>query len=286
MKVGADLCRRTGILGLLEAFQAGEVYPLMMLGRFEEARTLLAELMESELTTNNLEVFHVSAFHYAFIGDETRALTLLGQTRPIADAMSLRDMEVAQLWTEAIVLGLVGRYEESYRAGSSGMAKSFSANAIYAVDAAARTALLMNDSKRARDASIAADQLKFPGRVFKAMLAHARATADAMEGKTDEALVSYREVLGSYRDLQLPLLTAWAKTDMAIALGPSVPEAAAAADEARQKWTEFGAQGVLARMDEAMQRWPGTTASKFGSAGQRDCGESRFRLISRPICAL
>jgi tetratricopeptide (TPR) repeat protein len=265
LEAAVEMSRRTGALALLESFQAGEIYPLMLLGRFDEAKSLLAVLMEAELTVNNLEVYQVASMYYALIGDRERASTVLSQTRPVADAISLKDMQVAQLWTEAFVSGVIGNYDESYRAGSAAMKKSFSANAIYAVDAAARTALWMNDPKRAREAALAADELKFPGRVFKAMLAHARATADAMDGNTEQALASYRALLRNYADLQLPLLIAWAKTDMAVAIGPSVPEAAAAADEARAMWADFGASGMLARMDEVMQRWPDPSARRSES---------------------
>ncbi len=196
-------------------------------------------------------------------------------------------MATAQLWIEAVVLGLIGRYEESYRAGSAAMANSYSANAVYAVDVSARTALWMNDPMRARDAAIAADQLKFPGRVFKAMLTHARATADAMDGKTDEALAGYREVLASYRDLQFPLLTAWAKTDMAIALGPSVAGSGCGGRRSARNVDRVRSTGRArpnGRGHAAMARNVASTLRT--SPVSEPVESSSLRLISRRICAL
>ena len=74
----------------------------------------------------------------------------------------------------------------------------------------------------------------------------------ALEGRRDEAVHLYQEVFRNWRDLGVPFDLAMSQLDFVIAAGPEVPEARAAAEEARGIFTDLGARPFLERLDAAL----------------------------------
>jgi class 3 adenylate cyclase/tetratricopeptide (TPR) repeat protein len=79
-----------------------------------------------------------------------------------------------------------------------------------------------------------------------------RAGILALEGRTDEALATYRGVLRAWRDLGCAWDEALAAIDMATLLGPTEPEVRAAAERGREILVELRARPFLDRLEAAM----------------------------------
>ncbi len=131
--------------------------------------------------------------------------------------------------------------------------------AIYCAEWALHAAVLKGDTARVLSVADAVDSLKHPGRVFNGYRAQARAARKAVEGDIGAALAEYREARRIWTELHLRMNDALTLTDMALLIGRSHPDGAAAAEEARALWTEFKSPTMLARLDEAMERVFGTT---------------------------
>ncbi len=127
---------------------------------------------------------------------------------------------------------------------------------FYCAEWAARAALWLGDAKRALVAVDRLDELRVSGRVPRAIRLEMQAGAAALDGDHARALAGYREAIGIWRELDVPVNLGLCLTDMAIVVGPTQPEGVAAADEARAVWERLGLPSVLARLDEGLSRWP------------------------------
>jgi hypothetical protein len=115
----------------------------------------------------------------------------------------------------------------------------------------------MGDAPRARRASELLDVTPERGRYIANLRLSLHAGVAALEGDRDQALVTYREALRKWRDLDAPLDEAWTGVEFAILLGPDEPEAIAAGEAARAYWTRLGSPPMLARLEEGLARWEG-----------------------------
>ena len=76
----------------------------------------------------------------------------------------------------------------------------------------------------------------------------------ALEGRTEEALAAYRQVLAVWRDLGLVWDEALCAIDMATVLDPSDPEVRAVAEAAREILVRLRATPFIERLDAALAR--------------------------------
>jgi hypothetical protein len=83
----------------------------------------------------------------------------------------------------------------------------------------------------------------------------------ALEGDPGGAVADFRVAAGMYRDLGLPVSLGLCLVMFAVVLGPDVPEARAAGDEARALFTRLGSPTLLARLDDGLARWSGSAAA-------------------------
>jgi class 3 adenylate cyclase/tetratricopeptide (TPR) repeat protein len=116
----------------------------------------------------------------------------------------------------------------------------------------ARAALWLGDAAAARTDLAGIDASGLHGPALEADRMTIRAGIAALEGRPDEALTLYREVLRAWRDLGLPCDEALCGIDMARLLGVEEPEVRAAAETARGILARLGAAPFLARLDAAL----------------------------------
>ena len=268
LEAGMELTRRTGAMGGADAFSAGKIQPLMMLGRWAEAEQLIASLQDVEPDAANSELFQASGQFAAFRGDADRAEQLREISRPLVAGLAMRELQLSQLWVDASISTVLGNLDAGYRHAEKGMHDADVAMAVYLAEWAVHAAFWQGDMTRARVAADATLALKFPGRVFNAYRAQARGAAELVGGNLGDALASYREARGIWTELGLRLNLALMLTDMAAGIGRAHPDGLAAADEARAIWTDLGSPTMLARLDAILESAPaaaGKAASKAGS---------------------
>jgi tetratricopeptide (TPR) repeat protein len=71
----------------------------------------------------------------------------------------------------------------------------------------------------------------------------------ALEGRRDEAIAGYRDALKRYREIGYDFQVARVELDMLMLLGPDLPDARAAAEEARAVFERVGARPYLERLN-------------------------------------
>ncbi len=123
-------------------------------------------------------------------------------------------------------------------------------------DVAARAALWMRDADRARKALLAFEEVPFRGVWIDTALATVRAGVAGLEGRRQDAVAGYQDVVRVWRERGwLPGL-AFAQLEAAMFLGQEDPLGRAAAEDARDVLTRLGAAPLLARLDAAVQTAP------------------------------
>jgi hypothetical protein len=120
----------------------------------------------------------------------------------------------------------------------------------------ARAALWDRDTDGARLDLANLDATGVHGRVIETRRATIRAGLAALEGSTAESVAGYREAIRAWHDLGLANDEAFSGLDMAILLGPSVPEVGPPAGSAREFFLRVGGRPFLERLDAAMGRTP------------------------------
>ena len=117
---------------------------------------------------------------------------------------------------------------------------------------ASRAALWSGDVAAARGDLDTLEASGFHGPAMEADRRTIQAGVAALEGRSDEALVLYRDALRAWRELGLAWDEALCGLDMALLLDPSEPEVQAAAEAAREILVRLEAVPFIARLDAAM----------------------------------
>ena len=91
-----------------------------------------------------------------------------------------------------------------------------------------------------------------PGRVPGVARREAESALAALDGRRAEALAGFVDAIRRWRELGLELDAALCALNLVAGLGPSSPEARAAADDAAALFERLGAHPLLARLAEAM----------------------------------
>ena len=100
------------------------------------------------------------------------------------------------------------------------------------------------------------------GRSLAAVIAGHAASVDALEGRIPEAVVGYRRAIRDLEEVGLRWEAALVGLDMTVLVGPSEPAARAAASAARETFVRLRAQPLVARLDAALAREPGSPARR------------------------
>ncbi|MDQ2941551.1 MAG: hypothetical protein M3R05_05095, partial [Chloroflexota bacterium] len=115
---------------------------------------------------------------------------------------------------------------------------------------AIRAAAWLRDASAVRDAMRVLEDR--PGRVAATIRREAEAVSAALDGRGSEAVAGFVDAMRRWRELGLEFEAAVCGLNLVKMLGPSSPEARAAADEAAALFRRVGAQPLLARLEEAM----------------------------------
>ncbi|HET7677911.1 MAG TPA: adenylate/guanylate cyclase domain-containing protein [Candidatus Limnocylindrales bacterium] len=141
--------------------------------------------------------------------------------------------------------------------------------ALPAHDCAARAATWLRDPARLAAAVEGIRRQPDPGRLSDAVLAGARAALAGLEGRRDEAVAIYRDVLARFRELDVPVWLAIYLVEFVFVVGPDLPETRAAAAEARELIGRLGLRPYGELLEMALSRQPeaaspATTSSSRG----------------------
>ncbi len=254
-RTGVVVARRRGDHGWMLSFLNGVVSSAIDLGDWEEADRVLAEIDVAELPATLVAGFLVeTAKLLALRGEIEQADAKLAALAPIVASLDDPRAPGWKLVNETFVNAVGGRLVEAYRTGMAG-AQTPTESAFWSAVLATRAALWLADAPRARAALALLEARPERGRVLAANMQTLRAGVRALEGERAAAVADYRVAVRAWRDLDDPFSLGLALLEFAILVGPSEPEAAAAADEARAIWTRLGSPPLLARLDEGLARW-------------------------------
>ncbi len=151
----------------------------------------------------------------------------------------------------AMVFFAAGRLAEA-RAAWHDLAEVSMGNLAEAHARSARAALWLGDPAGAASDVAALDAAGIHGLAIEADRATTRAGIAALEGRSGEALVRYRDALRAWRELGLAWDEALCGLDMALLLDPADPDVRAAAESAREILVRLGAAPFIERLDKAM----------------------------------
>jgi class 3 adenylate cyclase/tetratricopeptide (TPR) repeat protein len=257
-----DVARQRGSRGWLLQFLQFAAGYAMFSGEWDDADRFLAEMAAPDLpSAGKVSLASQSSALLAFRGDTDEAAARLAEVAELR----LGDDPRNPGWKandELFVDLMAGRLEKAYAGLIDLAAENLTEVAVFAGEWAARAALWIGDSAKARRASELYDAAPERGRFLEAMRLGMRAGVKALEGDRDRALAGYREAIRVFRDLDIEFEAALTSIEFAITLGPDEPEAVAAGDAARAYWTRLGSPPLLARLDEGLARWQkrGTTS--------------------------
>jgi len=144
-------------------------------------------------------------------------------------------------WVETADALLAAAREDAYNAASS-------------CSTAGVAALLAGDVERTRTAIEGLERAGVQGPVMRDALRTLQAGLIALDGRTDEALRAYREVLEGHRATGMRRSEALVGLQMAALLDPELPAVADAVESSRRIFTELRAQAWLDRLDEILAR--------------------------------
>jgi len=137
-------------------------------------------------------------------------------------------------------------------------------NAPNSYTLAARASLLLGDAAAAAAYLAALEATGAHGSLIEARRISIGAGLAALDGRPADALSLYRDAIGRFRDLGMPLDEAFTAIEMASLLGPAEPDVGAAANAAREILTRLGAKPFLERLEAAMTR-PSPASGEAGS---------------------
>jgi hypothetical protein len=184
----------------------------------------------------------------------------------------LNDPQVDQVWeqVQAAVALAEGRLGDAYAHELAGLEKSVAGGPTEEIDlsyrdTSLRCALWQRDPVLAR-AELA---LLAIGRspLVMALAREAEAAIAAMDGRTAEAVAAFRDASRRQEDLGNHFQRALCQLTMLTLLGPGVPEALDAAQEARALFTELRAGPFLRLLDDALQQGPSTDSPSMARIG-------------------
>ena len=255
-RAGVDLARRLGNRGWLLNFLGGLASSSLFLGEWDEAERVLAEVQGSTLPDIFAIQFGASrAWLLGLRGDTEAADAEMAAIAPLRES---QDDPRAPSWRrveETFVHALAGRLDAGYATAFEAAEHGVGEAVPYAAEWATRIALWLGDLDRAQAALRLLDARSERGRAMSAVRLSLRAGVEALAGDRSAAVTDYRDALRTWRDMGVPFFLGTTALEFATLVGPEVPEARAAAEEAREIWTRLGSPSMLARLDAGLSRW-------------------------------
>jgi class 3 adenylate cyclase/tetratricopeptide (TPR) repeat protein len=273
-RTGVEAARRRGDRGWMLSFLGGLLGGALILGDWEEADRILAEVDLGELPTAlRAEFLENLAYLSALRGKIAEADDTLATMAPILATVDHPRVPAIKLADAAFVHLLAGRLMEAYEAGMAGAAMPVE-QGLWCAELATHAACWLGDAPRARAALDLFEARPERGRVVAARRQMLRAGVRALEGDRKAATVDYREALRPWRDMGVVFWLGLTLLEFATLVGPGEPEARAAADEARAIWTRLESPPLLARLDAGLARWQPARDDADRGATATAAGES------------
>jgi class 3 adenylate cyclase/tetratricopeptide (TPR) repeat protein len=242
--------RRLGVRGTEIGAIANGAEPSIRIGDWDGALAMLEELTAVDLDRTDEETIRshlvmIRALRGEDVSVELAALDALAAEED--DPQSLAEVEMAR--------GFAAFASGDLEAASSRFTEALRIAAIntpFLAPLRARLALWRGDRAALAEAIAILAEPTTRGRVVAVDRRIAAAGLDAMDGRRAEALAGYVAGLREHRAMGTRWDLACAAIDMAMALGPEVPEVQAAGREARAILEELQAEPFLARLDAAL----------------------------------
>lgn len=249
LRTGVEVALKTGRrdwLLALSGFLSGQ---LASIGDFDDALAVLGVVPDADRPPSERAdaIVHRAAIA-AYRGDASAWRQGMAE----AEVLVGGDSSPQQHWEWAVIAMQValaeGRLDDARRE-----ARGVGGNwAIWGAVGSARAVLRAGDADGARAAISSALLHDDIGLIFDRERLSLRASLAALDGRRDEAVAGYREATRLSRELDDPLGLAQTLLDAISTLGPTDPESAGFAAEARLVWERRAARGWLARLDEAL----------------------------------
>ena len=251
-RTGLALARRLGLRSSASLLVGNAASLAYRTGDWDWAvGALEEELAEDLASTDRLNVL-TNLFSYRLERGEPAAsllATLEGLAAEIGDAGAKETVRGSS--AEAAFLD--GRLAEAHEAWR-GLAERDPFNAPAMLTSACRAALWSADLAGAREDLAALDATGVHGVAIEAIRQGLRAGIAALEGRDADALGLYREVLRTWRDLDLPIDSALTVLDMMVVLDATQPEVIEAAATTREVLTRLGAVRLLGHLEAPLGR--------------------------------
>jgi class 3 adenylate cyclase/tetratricopeptide (TPR) repeat protein len=254
MREGLALARRVGDRGAMLRLINNVGFSEFIVGQWDEGLATLEEPLREDVEwvsraniTGNALV--IRAFRGEPLTSELAELErLLGDAPDPNIVVTLLDAQGSQAFAS-------GRLADARSTWHRMISLDSGAGPAYYYQTA-RAALWDRDTDGARLDLANLDATGVHGRVIETRRATIRAGLAALEGSTAESVAGYREAIRAWHDLGLANDEAFSGLDMAILLGPSVPEVGPPAGSAREFFLRVGGRPFLERLDAAMGRTP------------------------------
>ncbi len=243
--------KRSGRGDMLATMGANAAGHAVRVGEWNRAAAIAAELLSMDLESADRFLTEclaaiVEALHGRPFED--------GLARAEAFAKTIDEPAVlAQLYSSrAWIAWIQGRFDEMHREA----VRSVDGNPSNAGDdliVAARGALWAGKPDLAAAVIERLRESGSRGRAVSASLRGMEGGIAAAAGRTEDALVAYRDALRQWRDLECWFDLAACELDFVHFVGGDGPDVSAAADEARSIFSRLGAPDFLRRLDEAVK---------------------------------
>ncbi len=243
-----EIARRAGHRGLELTNLLNIAETSIYVGLWDEARTAIAELDQSELGPQHRGwLAGLEAVLAAMSGDGALAAAFL------EDSFGLGDRDLAsrttRLTTEACVALANGDLEKAYRDAHEAVELDpMGINSAVALGIAARAALWLGHLDDLRGLFAAMQRVR--GRAMAAQRRTTEAGLAALEGRLEEAADLYRDAVDRWRSVDSVLDLALCELDLVQVLGAGHVDATVA-KEARDVFVQIGATAMLDRLDAA-----------------------------------
>ncbi len=267
LRTGVDVALKTGRRDWLLALSGFLCGQLSSIGDFDDALAVLDVVSDSDRPPNERAdaILHRAEIA-AYRGDATAWRRGLAEAEVLVEGDSSPQRQWAWAVTAMQVALAEGRLDDA-RMEARGIGGNW---AIWGAIGSARAAIRARDTHGARagiDSALLREEL---GLTFDRDRLSLRASLAALDGRRDEAVAGYREAARLSRELDDPLGLAETLLDAVITLGPTDPESAVFAAEARLVYERRGARAMLSRLDEALAvsspsaRRPAPRSSELG----------------------
>jgi class 3 adenylate cyclase/tetratricopeptide (TPR) repeat protein len=256
VRPGLDTARKLGQADWLSKLGGVAVFLAIDTGHWDWALNLITELRRTDLPMmNRLTLDFARAILAAFRDEAETAHALLEEARPLVEASTSPQDHFGHAITSAWVALIEGdaesAHEHGLRALEAGVLMGYTP-ATYAV--LGRAALWLGDEERLAAALRGMEEI--PTRFARSEASRVTLAAGlaALRGEGPQARERFAEAARRWRDLDLPVDLGLCQTQYALLLGPDDPQAAAAAQEAREIFARLDSPPLLRRLEAGLDR--------------------------------